>query len=103
MLSSQSAYVDPGGGRVTTGWAATQRSEPPQPRLLNQTLIFFDYFESIELSGFRATITPPKVCGVVSAQKSIRAGEDGDRRKIEQPNPSISPIAFAESNLRVFR
>ncbi len=75
MSRSQCAYVDPGGGRVTTRWAATQRSEPPQPRLLNQTLIFFNYFESIEFGWIRATITPPKVCQVVNAHRLIRAGE----------------------------
>ncbi len=102
MWGSQRAYVDPGGRRGTTRWAVNQRSEPPQPRLLGQTLIFFNYFESIELSWFRATIMPPKVCEVVSAQKSIRAGEDAGSGAIEQLQPSISPTPFAESNLHIF-
>ncbi len=45
---------------------------------------------------------PPKVCGVVSAQKSIRAGEDAGSWEIEQPQPSISPTPFAGSNLHIF-
>ncbi len=102
MLSSQSAYVDPGGERGTTRWAVNQRSESPQPRLLGQTLIFFNYFESIELGWFRATIMPPKVCEVVSAQKSIRAGEDAGSWATEQSQPSISPTPFAGSNLHIF-
>jgi len=75
MRGSRRAYVDPGGGRATTRGAATQRSEPPQPRLLGQTFRFFDYFESIEFSSTRATIMPPKVCEVVGAHMLIRAGE----------------------------
>ena len=102
MWGSQRAYVDPGGGRVTTRWAVTQRSEPPQPRLLGQILRFFDYFWSIEFAWIRATIMPPKVCGVVSASKSIPAGEGDGRWATEQPKPSISPHPFAESNLRLF-
>ncbi len=90
------------GEEVLLGERVNQRSEPPQPRLLGQTLRFFNYFESIEFSWFRATITSPKVCEVVSAQKSIRAGEDADSWKIEQPQPSISPTPFAESNLHIF-
>jgi len=43
-----------------------------------------------------------KVCEVVSAQKLIRAGEDGGSWKIEQSKPSIFPISFAESNLHIF-
>ncbi len=73
MWDSQRAEIDPGGGRITTRWAVTQRIEPPQPRLLGQIWIFFDYFWSIELSRFRATIMPPKVCEVVSASRLIRA------------------------------
>jgi len=45
---------------------------------------------------------PPKVCGVVSAQKSIRAGEDAGSWETEQPQPSISPTPFAGSNLHIF-
>ncbi len=45
---------------------------------------------------------PPKVCGVVSASKSIPAGEGDGRWATEQPKPSISPHPFAESNLRLF-
>ncbi len=43
-----------------------------------------------------------KVCEVVSAQKSIRAGEGGGSWAIEPSKPSIFPIAFAQSNLRLF-
>ncbi len=75
MWDSQRAYVDPSGGRVTTRWAATQRSEPFQPQLLNQTSMFFNYFESIEFGWIRATIMPSKVCQVVNAHRLIRAGE----------------------------
>ncbi len=101
MWGSQHAYVDPGGGRGTR-WAVNQRSEPPQPRLLGQTSIFFDYFWSIEFSSIRATIMPPKVCEIVSASKSIRAGEGDERWATEQAKPSIFPHPFAESNLRLF-
>ncbi len=45
---------------------------------------------------------PPKVCGVVRAQESIRAGEGDGSWAIAPPKPSISPMAFAESNLRLF-
>jgi len=79
-----------------------QRSESSQSRLLDQTLIFFNYFESIELSWFRATITSFKVCEVVSAQKSIRTRKDADSEMIEQSQPSIFSISFAESNLHIF-
>ncbi len=75
MWDSQRAEIDPGGGRVTTRWAVTQRNEPPQPQLLGQTSMFSNYFWSIELSSIRATIMSSKVCEVVSAQKLIRAGE----------------------------
>ncbi len=91
-----------GRGKGSTRWAVIQRSEPPQSRLLGQISIFSNYFWSIELGWFRATIKPPKVCGVVSAQKSIRAGKDGGSWKIEPSTPSISPNAFAESNLHLF-
>jgi len=33
----------------------------------------------------------PKVCGVVSAQESIRAGEGGGSWATEPPKPSIIP------------
>ncbi len=102
MWDSQRAYVDSGEGRITTRWAVTQRSESPQSQLLNQTLIFFNYFESIELSWFRATITSLKVCEIVSAQKSIRAKEDVDSWEIKQSQLSIFLISFAESNLHLF-
>ncbi len=75
MWESQRAEIDPGGGRATTRWAVTQRSEPPQPHLLGQIWIFFDYFWSIEFSLIRATIMPPKVCEIASAHMLIRAGE----------------------------
>ena len=102
MLSSQRAYVDSSEERDITRWVITQRSESFQSHLLDQILIFFNYFESIELSWFRTTIMSPKVCGVVSAQKSIRAGEDAGSWETEQPQPSIFPIPFAESNLHIF-
>jgi hypothetical protein len=44
---------------------------------------------------------PPKLCGVVSAQELIRAGEGEGSWEIEPPKPSISPIAFAGSNLHI--
>ncbi len=91
-----------GRGKGSTRWAVIQRSEPPQFRLLGQISIFSNYFWSIELGWFRATIMPPKVCEVVSAQKSIRAGKGGGSWKIEPSTPSISPNAFAESNLHLF-
>ena len=75
MSSSQRAEIDPGGGRITTRGAVIQRSEPPQPRLLGQIWIFFDYFWSIEFSSISATILSLKVCQVVNAQNLIRAGE----------------------------
>ncbi len=103
MWGSQRAGIDPGGGRITTRWAVTQRIEPPQSRLLGQISIFSNYFWSIELSRFRATIMPPKVCGVVSAPKSIRAGEGEGSWAIEPAKPPISPNAFAASNLHIFR
>ncbi len=102
MLSNQSAYVDSGEKRRTTRWAINQRSESSQSRLLDQILIFFNYFESIELSWFRITITSLKVCEIVSAQKSIQAGKDADSWKIEQSQFSIFSISFAESNLHIF-
>jgi len=46
---------------------------------------------------------PPKVCGLVSAPKSIRAGEGEGSWAIEPAKPLISPNAFAASNLRIFR
>jgi len=55
-----------------------QRIEPPQPHLLGQTLTLFNYFWSIEFDWLRATIMSFKVCEVVSAHKSIRAGEIDD-------------------------
>ena len=60
---------------MVTGELVNQRIEPPQPHLLGQTLTLFNYFWSIGFSWLRATIMSPKVCGVVSAHKSIRAGE----------------------------
>jgi len=45
MSSSQCAEIDPDGGRVTIRWwAVNLRIEPPQPQLLDQTCIFFNYF-----------------------------------------------------------
>ncbi len=64
-----------GRGKVVAGRGlVNQRSEPPQPHLLGQTLTLFNYFWSIGFDWLRATIMSPKVCGVVSAHKSIRAG-----------------------------
>ena len=87
---------------ILLGERVNQRSESFQPRLLDQTLIFFNYFESIEFSWFRTTIMSFKVCEIVSAQKSIRARKDADSWEIEQSQPSIFSISFAESNLRIF-
>ncbi len=83
------------------GIRSLSASKYPQPRLLNQTLIFFDYFRSIEFVWFRATIMPPKVCEVVSAQKLIRAREGlllGD-----QPAQWTFPTSITRSNLNIFR
>ncbi len=88
--------------RGERGRAIIQRIEPLQPRLLGRTFEFLDYFWSIALVLIRATITPRKVCEIVSAQELIRAGEGAGGWKIEQPKPSISPISFAESNLHLF-
>ncbi len=55
------------------GFRSLSASKYPQPRLLGQTLIFFDYFWSIEFSSIRATIMSFKVCEVVSAHRLIRA------------------------------
>ncbi len=81
MLSSQRAYVDSGEERDTTRWAITQRSESLQPHLLDQTLIFFDYFWSIEFSSIRATIMSLKLCQVVNVYKLIQARKDAKRWK----------------------
>ncbi len=62
-------------GLLLDGRSVNQRFEPPQPHLLGQTLTLFNYFWSIGFDWLRATIMSPKVCGVVSAHKSIRAGE----------------------------
>jgi len=102
MSGSHCAYVDPGGGRVTTRWAAIQRSEPPQPRLLGQIWIFFHYFWRFELIWFRARIMPPKVCQVVIAHMLIRVGEGGGRRGTSQPAQWTSPTPFSRSNLNIF-
>jgi len=76
MWESQRAGIDPGGGRVTTRWAITQRSESLQPHLLGQILIFFDYFWSIEFSLIRATIMSLKVCEIVDAHRSNTSEEN---------------------------
>ena len=60
---------------MTGGGPVNQRIEPLQPRLLGQTSIFFNYFESIEFSSISATIMPPKVCTIVRAHMLIRAEE----------------------------
>ncbi len=51
-------------------------SKYSQSQLLNQTLIFFDYFWSIEFSSIRATIISFKVYEIVSAQKLIRVRKE---------------------------
>ncbi len=85
MSDSQCAWVDPSEGRVLLGaQSVTQRIEPPQPHLLGQTSILFNYFWSIEISWFRATTLLPKVCQVVSAHGLIRA-EEGGRWGTGQP------------------
>jgi len=89
-------------GKSSTRWAIIQRSESSQSRLLDQISIFSNYFWSIELDWFRATIMPFKVCEIVSAQKSIRAGKDDGSWKIESSTLSIFFNAFAESNLHLF-
>ena len=43
-----------------------------------------------------------KVCKIVSAQKLIQTKKDADSWEIEQSQPSIILISFAESNLRLF-
>ena len=43
-----------------------------------------------------------KVCEVVRAQESIRAGEDDDSWAIASSKPSIFLMTFAKSNLRLF-
>ncbi len=83
MYDSQSAYVDSGEEGDTTRWVVNQRSESPQSRLLGQTSIFFNYFESIEFSSIRATIMSPKVCEIVNAHRLIRARKGDDRRGID--------------------
>ncbi len=92
-----------GEGLLRGGATVTQRSESPQPRFLGQILTLFNYFWSVEFNWISATIMPPKVCEIVSASKSIRAGEDESSWAIEPTKPLISPNAFAASNLRIFR
>ena len=101
MLSSQCAYVDPGGRRITTRWAVNQRIEYSQPRLLDQIFIFLNYFERFEFNWFRATIMSFKVCRVVNAHMLIRAGEGlllGGR----SISAVISPTSITRSNLHIF-
>ncbi len=81
MWDSQRAEIDSSGKRVTTRWVINQRSESFQPHLLGQTLIFFDYFWSIEFSSIRATITSLKVCQVVNAHRLIQAKKNAKRWK----------------------
>ncbi len=103
MYDSQSAYVDSGEKEDTTRWAINQRSEPSQSRLLDQTSIFFNYFESIEFSSIRATIMSLKVCEIVNAHKLIRAGKDDDRREIDHSAQWIFSISFTRSNLDIIQ
>jgi len=102
ILSSQCAEINSSEERITTRWAIIQRSESFQSHLLNQISIFFNYFWSIELNWFRATIMSLKVCEIVSAQKSIQARKDDDSWKIKSSTLSIFLNAFAESNLHLF-
>jgi len=44
----------------------------------------------------------PEVCEIVSAQKSIWAGEGDGRWATEQPKASMFPTSFAGSNRRLF-
>ncbi len=78
MLSSQCAYVDSSVERITTRWVIIQRSESFQSHLLDQILIFFNYFWSIEFKSIRTTIMSLKVCKIVDAYKSIQAGKIDD-------------------------
>ncbi len=102
MLSNQSAYVDSSEERNTIRWVINQRNEFFQSWLLDQILIFFNYFESIELSWFRTTIISFKVCEIISMQKSIQTRKNIDSWAIKQSQFSISSISFAESNLHIF-
>ncbi len=66
---------------ILLGEQINQRSESSQSHLLDQILIFFDYFWSIEFSSIRATIMSFKVCQVVNAHRLIRARKDAKRWK----------------------
>ena len=78
MLSNQCAYVDSSVERITTRWVIIQRSESSQSHLLDQILIFFNYFWSIEFISIRTTIMSLKVCKIVDAYKSIQARKIDD-------------------------
>ncbi len=71
MLSNQCAYVNSSIERITTRWVIIQRSESSQSHLLDQILIFLNYFWSIEFRSIRTTIISLKVCKIVDAYKSI--------------------------------
>ncbi len=73
ILSSQRAKIDSSEERVTTRWAIIQCIESSQSHLLGQISIFSNYFWSIELSRFRATIMSLRVCEIVSASRLIQA------------------------------
>ncbi len=103
MYDSQSAYVDSSEEEDTTRWAINQRSESSQSRLLDQTSIFFNYFESIEFSSIRATIMFLKVCEIVNAHRLIRAKKGDDRREIDHSAQWISSTSFTRSNLDIIQ
>ncbi len=102
MWDSQRAYVDSNEEKDTTKWAINQRSESLQSQLLDQILIFFNYFESIEFSSIRATIKFFKVCQVVNAHVLIWAKEDDDMQEIDQSTQLIFSILITRSNLNIF-
>ncbi len=88
LLSNLCTLIDSNEKRITTRWAITQRSESLQPHLLDQISMFFNYFESIKFSSFRATIMSCKVCEVVRASRLI------------QTNNSIADRKFTHSSRR---
>ncbi len=57
--------------------SVNQRTEHPQPHLLDQTSILFNHFEGIRIVWFRATIVSLKVCDEVNAHQPIQAEGSG--------------------------
>ncbi len=88
--------------RIAAMWEirSLSASKYSQSRLLDQILIFFDYFWSIEFSSIRATIISFKVCQVINAQKLIRAREE--LLLDDQSAQWISSISITRSNLNIF-